>query len=119
MDATPRERFDLAATDDGRRRVLERDPTSGSVRVVFEAATQDDAQFFIEQQVVVVFSGTRAEVDEWLAARDAAYENFWIPGLIVAAGIVLIAVPILQTVRARRPTGDGSEPSERMPVRTV
>ena len=117
-DATPREHFELAATDDGHWLVLERDPESGSMAVVFEAATQDDAQYFIEQQAVVVFSGTPAEVDEWLALRDAEHENFWISGVIIASGVVLIVVPILLTVGSGRRTGDRITTSEREPARS-
>ena len=111
-DVTPMESLDIEATDSGRWVVLERDPETNARTVVFTAASDDDAQRFVEQQATVVFSGTQAEVDEWLAQRDAEYENFWIPGLIIAVGAILIVVPILQAVRAGRPTDRADAPEE-------
>lgn len=110
-DIRPREFLEIQPTDDGRWLVLERDPTTEETTVKFDAASEEDAQRFVEQQATVVFSGTQEEVDAWLEQRDAEYENFWIPGLIIAIGAIMIIGPIVQAVRSSM-SGEGAEDRE-------
>jgi hypothetical protein len=115
-DVRPREFLEIQPTDDGRWLVLERDPTTEATTVRFEAASEEDAQRFVEQQATVVFSGTQDEVDAWLEQRDAEYENFWIPGLIIAIGVVMIIGPIVQTMRGSTSSEGADEREESAPL---